>query len=447
MRTSRKILSLAVVLLTIVACITFAAISFTPYGSKSQLIWNEFRQQENLDTICVGSSLAARSFDPAAIDETYGTNSFNLSTPGQQPAESYLGIKEAIEHHPIKRVVYGIDFATFQDYSKLYPGRVFLNEKWKGDPFFERFGDLSYALDDTGWMFKDKSINWLFPWVEQHVQKGFRGLMKNVRMQIDGTTLPDAAEANEKGWDYIAKGYGNYEDVVNYNQGRPTVFSDRYKPRELDEDSLRRLDEIIELCNENDIEFIAMVPPMPEYSLISLKKYYNEDSEQLKAFVEERGGSYYDLNLARPELFKPNENYYADFQHCNFAGATAASEALCKLMKMHEAGENTDSLFYTLDERLADIDHISIVRFSEKKVDGDVKLTAEPFAGSNVEIEYRYLIQDPETEEFELARDWSTDPVYQFTPEEKTRHLVRLEARVVGSSSEFDRFSEHKVWF
>ena len=434
-------------LVTIVACITIAAVSFTPYGSKSQLIWSEFRQQENLDTICVGSSLAARAFDPEAIDEELGSNSFNLSTPGQQPAESYLGIKEAIEHHPIKRVVYGIDFATFQDYSKLYPGRVFLNEKWKGDPFLERFDDLSYALDDNAWMFKDKSINWLFPWVEQHVQKGFRGLFKNVRMQIDGTTLPDAAEANEKGWDYIAKGYGNYPDVVNYNQGRPTVFSDRYKPSKLDEDSLRRLDEIIALCNENGIEFVAMVPPMPEYSLISLQKYYNEDSEQLKEFVEERGGTYYDLNLAKPELFKPNEGYYADFQHCNFAGATASSQALSTLMKMHDAGEDTDGMFYTLDDRLADIDHISIVRFSEKKVDGDVKLTAEPFAGSNVEIEYRYLIQDPDTEEFSVARDWSTDPVYQFTPDDKRRHLVRLEARVVGSSSEFDRFSEHKVWF
>ena len=447
MRTSRKMLSLLIVIVTIAACVAAASFVLKPYGSKSQIIWSDFRQQENIDTLCIGSSLAARSFDPAAIDEEFGTHSFNLSTPNQQPAESYLGLKEAIEHHELKSVVYGIDFGTFQHHSNLYPGRVFLNEKWKDDPFFERFGDLEYALGDSNWMFKEKSINWLFPWTEQHARPSISGLMDNVRMKLDGTSLETAAEANEKGWDYVGQGYGNYSQVVDYNKSKPTVFADRYEPRPLDKRSLADLADIIELCNDNDIDFIAIVPPMPEFSLISLQKHYSENSSALKAFVEEHGGAYYDFNLAKPELFKSEEGFYADFQHCNFAGAKATTEALVRLIKMHEAGESTDDLFCSLGERLAYIDHISIVRLKDTKENGSLKLTAEAFAGSNVEVEYRFLLKDGKTDEYSVLRDYSTDPTFEFTPPSKGQHMVKVEARVVGSDSAYDRYAEHTVYF
>jgi len=447
MRTSKKILNVVILLAMLGVFLTATAFSFTPYGSKSQLIWDEFRKQEQIDTVAIGSSLMARAYDPEAIDAEFGTNSFNLSTPGQQIPESYLGLKEAIEHHDIERVFYGVDFATFQSYSELYPGRVFLNEKWKGDPFFDRFGDLSYALDNADWMFNEKSINWMFPWTEQHVKDNFKGLLKNIRMQVDGTSLKDAAEVNEPGWSYRTKGYGNYSSVVNYNAGKPTVFADKYKPRALDEDSLRRLDELITLCNDNNIEFIAMVPPMPDYSLISLKKVYENNSLELKAFVEERGGKYYDLNLAKPEIFQSRENYYADYQHCNFDGASASSVALGKLIEASEAGQNVDDLFLTLDERLDNMDYISLVRFKDSYADGGVKLTATSYAGNKVEVEYRFLEVDPDTKEQTVLRDYDTEPTFVYTPEESGRHLIRLEARKVGDNAIFSRYSEHSIWF
>ena len=125
MRTSKRnpFVSALVIVAMIVLCVQAANFVLTPYGMKSQVVWSEFRQQENLDAVCLGSSLAARSYDPAIIDPLCGGTSFNMGTPSQHTAESYLGLREAIEHHDLQRVYYGVDFSNFIGEGALYPAR------------------------------------------------------------------------------------------------------------------------------------------------------------------------------------------------------------------------------------------------------------------------------------------------------------------------------------
>lgn len=441
----RRLGALVIVFALIAAAVAAFTFALCPYGSRSQVVWSEFRATDKVDAVCLGSSIGAQSFDPAVVDEALGTNSFNMCTPSQTPAESYLGLKEALEHHKLNRVYYVVDFATFWNDYDMYPGRVFLNEKWKGDDFFQRFRDLSYALPDASWMLDEKSINWLFPWTEQRVW--FSLLHDNVVMQLNGTPLIEAAEHNAQQenapWTYYGKGYGNYDGFCDYNADSHLLYTN-LGMRPLQDANLVNLVDICELCEENGVELVAFAPPRPDFGYIDMGERYNDYLQQMKAIVEEHGGSYYDFNLARPELFDSQEIYYRDWEHCNAIGASAFSESLAKLMAAKDAGEDIDRLFMTYDEKLASIDTISVVQLSEAPEGAGVKFTASCLAGANVKPEYQYLVA-VDGDELQIIQDYSEANDFTFMPDEHGRYTVRVNVRQQGSDVEFEKHTQHQV--
>ena len=444
-RPITRIIASAVIIVAILALgIAAGTFVMTPYGSKSQVVWDEFRHTETIDTLCIGSSLAANAYDPAIVDTACGTTSFNMSTPLQETAESYLGLKEAIEHHELKRVVFGVDYSAFVGDPSLYPARVFENEKWKGDDIGERISDLSYMLDDADWLFDERSINWLFPWTEQQPASG---LLKNVRMRLDGTTLVEAAEANEEHWHYYGHGYGNSDTVVDYNDSKQEDFARvaQFDAKPFSEKKLQGLADMIDLCNEHGIEFVAVAPALPDFSLISLRQYYDRVSTPIRETVESHGGTFYDFNVADPTFYLAQEDHFQDYQHYNAEGGKAFSEALAKLLTARAAGEDVDAWFTSYDERLASIDHISTVRLHPHQTSYGEHIKIICLAGTNVQPEFQILAKRAGENNYEVVRDWSPETSFNFLPSEKGRYTIRVNARQQGSDAEFERWSESIV--
>lgn len=441
----RRIGAFVVVFAIIAAAVAAASFALCPYGSRSQVLWTEFRNQDKLDTVCLGSSLGAQSFDPSVVDNALGTSSYNMCSPVQEVAESYLGLNEALEHHDIERVFYVVDFATFWTAYDMYPGRVYLNEKWKGDGFFERFADLAYALKDASWMFGEKSINWLFPWTEQRV--GFSMVGDNIAMQMNGTPLIEAASVNatqgDYPWVYHGRGYGNYDGMCDFNADSQKLYT-QLGMNDLDEANLQCLADICDRCAAEGIGFVAFVPPKPDFGIIDMRDRYDEYTCQLKSLVEEHGGSYYDFNLARPELFVSQESYFWDWEHLNAAGATVFSEALAKLLAARDAGANVDGLFMTYQEKLASIDAISIVVLEDELTAFGIKLSAHCLAGENVKPEYQFLAAGADGA-FEVVQDYSPSSECLFAPDGHGAYTVRVNARQQGSGVEFEKRTQHQV--
>ena len=206
---------------------------------------------------------------------------------------------------------------------------------------------------------------------------------------------------------------------------------------------MRYLADLCDLCAENGIELVAFVPPRPDFNVVTLQDYYDEYTAQLKGLIEERGGVYYDFNLARPELFKSQESYFWDWEHCNAEGARVVSAALAKAVQMQHAGADMGALFMTYDEKLAAIDTISIVTLEEAVGDdGAVELTAECLTGTNVKPEYQFLA-GPRGGELQVIRDWSPEGTCTFTPPAEGVYTVRVNARQQGSAAEFEKFTQH----
>lgn len=419
------------------ACLVFA---FEPYGSKSQIMWTDYRQQESLDTVFIGTSLTERSLNPAYIDEELGTDSYNMATPAQWIEESYLALQTAAEDHDLDMVVFGFEYSDAQGDSFPDPGRAFLRYKSEGD-IAGRLGDIVYCLSNERCYTEKESINWLFPWTSNHVKAKPAAVLSNMKMKVDGTTLYEAAAGNEPGWEYFGKGYGNYHTKFNYNEGTSKVYSEAYGDADFDEQKLGTLAAMCDYCEVRGIEFLVVVPPIPAFNVFEYGDKYFTQSEQLRSLVEEHGGEYYDLNLARPELFDvTNTNYFADYQHLNVMGGEAASQAFVKLMEVRESGGNADALFYTKEEYQQVMDYIDLVLLDTEVVEEGVHLQAEALAGVSVVAEYQMCVMDEAAGEWVEIRGWSTDPTCLFAPEGSGTYKFRVNAREVGSSVDFDRY-------
>ena len=447
MQTSKKIstaLKALIVLVMVVALNGALTFVFEPYGSKSQIMWTDYRQQENLDTVFVGTSLTERAFDPMYFDSQAHSNSYNMATPGQWIEESQSAMETAIADHPINTVVYGLEFSSLQGDKVPHPGRAFYQYKNQGDP-------LGFCLDAVRLLSKPgcyttaDSINWMFPWITNHV-KGLNRTVANVTMKLDGTSIYDAAEANEPGWTYYGRGYGNYTDVNDPNKGKQRLYTDDYKNRELSPDKINVLIEMADYCEERGIDFVVVMPPIPSYNIAAYGKSYFAQAEEVRKIVEEHGGEFYDLNMARPELFDTtNPEFFADHQHLNKAGGEAASKAIATIFEARDGGQDVDSLFYTKDEYRQAMDFISLVTLKATVTDDGIELKARALISGDSPVEYQMMVFDPDEKEWVIIRDWSEDPTYLFDPEESGQYKVCVNARLVGTDVEYDRYRVVKV--
>ncbi len=416
-----------------------------PYGSRTQVMWSEFRAEQGIDTLCLGSSIGAHSYDPDVFDRELGSKSFNMCTDSQLVVESHLGLREALESNDVKRVFYAVDFGMLWDDRGMYPGREFLREKGKGETPFEWLSDLTFALRGWSWMNTEQSINWLFPWIELRV--GTNMVRENIAMQLDGTPLVKAQEVSceKNGYPliYRCRGYSNYDGVCDFNADRQTLYSDA-NMRPLNEENLKDLAALCDLCASRGIEFIAYIPPKTDFGLIDMRDYYDEFTRQVKSTVVEHGGSYYDFNLAKPEVFEAEESYYWDWEHLNTTGCAAFSEAFARFLQARDAGADVDSLFMTYEEKLASMDTISLVVLEDHPTPEGIKLKASCLAGPNVKPEYQFLVERPDGS-FEVIQDYSPEGECLYVPEGRGVVTVRVNARQQGSDAEFEKHTQHRV--
>ena len=91
--------------------------------------WDEFYtlQPNTLDLFFIGSSHSYCTFDPEIMDETVGTNSFNLGSPLQYPDSSYYVLKEALKYHSPEVVVFEIYWDMIDDEFELRQADTVIN--------------------------------------------------------------------------------------------------------------------------------------------------------------------------------------------------------------------------------------------------------------------------------------------------------------------------------
>ena len=451
MQTSRLKKALSALLVAALVVGLFGLVNFALElkGTKSNMVWTNFAQTEELDTIYIGTSVAASSFNPNLIDEEYGSSSANMASPLQKLDETYLGIQSAYERFGIKRVVMTLDFTTLQLNETPNLGSAYLTQRG-------RVVGLSRYLSSAAWLIAEKgaasapgSINMLFPWISNHPawKDGVAGIKRNIETKLDGSSVAAAVEAMEPGWIYFGKGYGNKYAQLDYNSKDVALFGELEKIETLSFDgaAIAGVREICSYCADHDIELIVVNVPIPVFNIHGYGQFYVDSQQAVSDMLADMGVAYYDFVYAKPDLLQITPEDFYDNQHLNAVGADKFSRAFVTFMETLDAGGDTSALFYTPQEYLATIDYISAVKVSASSKGDGIEIKAHAYAGVDVDVEYQMLAKPVDADEWTLVRDYDDASSAVFTPGAKGTYDVRVNVRVKGSNGDYDHFNTAEV--
>ncbi|MBB5225269.1 hypothetical protein [Treponema ruminis] len=324
-------------------------------NSYARSLFYEFYRQEKIDYLICGASHVSHGVEANIASQKFGKSVFNTGTPSQKIDGTYAILKQAVKLYKIEKVFLELDFAI-----TCAPA------------FFERTGLTSEYIVAS--RIKDFSIkidyllNCSSP---KHYFNSFLPIGKDKLITLNpsllaekiisliageyfkGTYHSDDAEYSGKGClldldEVINGGFSNYskEGIIQVSK-----ITDDWK---------NTVDKIIELCRENDIELILYSMPCSDFYL-NERGNYDEYYSFCRNFTSERGFTYYDFNLARPDLFSALDSDYYDDNHFNKKGVYKWTDCFCDFFSAKYIEENNlEKYFYSsyAEKMAAQLDRI-----------------------------------------------------------------------------------------
>ena len=450
MRTSKTVsvlAKLAVAIAFVCACNAVLTFALEPYGSKSELSWDEYSKLEAMDTLVIGTSLTEAAINPAVFDEACGTTTFNLGTPYQHLEESLVGIRAAYEDFGIKRVVLGISCSSLTGKDAPSPETSFLKQ-WRrhghGNEALAVWGEMLFA---HGAASTADSLNWLAPWISNHTTFRPANIVQNMKNKLEGEDLRVAAGQLDEGWMYVNAGHGAQEKTMSPNS--PSVH--RYVDAEVAEGAADAINpgrretfiEIVDYCASHGIDLMVASMPMPAHNIVDTDAGYVRVMSEFAQLARERNVEFYDFNCVSKNVFETLPDYYADNTHLNVGGAAVFSTAFAHLYVKRMAGDEIDSSFVSYEEAVASVDSVTAV-FVEAESDGrSLTLHCDGATGPGATAEYQVFARSSaESDDWKVVQEWTTEPDIVYEPGGRGTVHLRVCARTVGSTEDFERYRD-----
>jgi len=345
MRIFKKMKSLCFVL---VLGATNLGLSFLlePVSGVSDSMWSEYSGEAEVDTIFVGSSVCATTFDARIFDEVLGVKSFNMGTPAQPIGQSMDAIEIAYKEHEIKTVIMGTGFFIFQEDPTEEAEMTFTIGHARLRGGIEGIAEsITYMLSEEV-IGTENSINYAFPWLYNHVEISVDAIYQNVVEKLqakkENTLSEDVNAESGKGFRPY---YGEIDKDTIWTNNSYYCYSGTLEPR-----MMAKFKELMTYCNENGIELIVVNTPHPAHDIVTCYSYYENMDRVISGLCEEYGVAYYDFSLVKPELFENKIEYFYDFEHLNYDGAQNFSNMFCEFLQKRQNGEDVEQYFYTVKE-------------------------------------------------------------------------------------------------
>lgn len=410
--------------------------------TPSEIMWRDLKKEKVIDTVFIGSSVCQRTFDPYLLDNDLDIKSFNMGTPAQSLQETYVGLKEIIRNQKLKRVILGIGHFSLVQEKNVGSEIKFINSKEK--TFRKRIiENIKYSFSKEH-IKNIESINFLFPWIYNNCGFNPKNIIKNLKIKLN---IIQEEKVEIEGYPvYIGKGFGISEITHDYNKVGDKISGKIY-PKEVFSYNFEALKKIIRLCKENGVDIIVINSPHTIYDILSYGDEYFLTMEDLKNLFKNLEVSYYDFNLIKPNIFENREDYFYDHEHLNRKGSTEFSKSFAKFMKLREKGEDMEKYFYTPEEYLESIKHISIVNFDTENREKGINILAKAYTGSKVNVEYEMLAYNESLNKYEIIREYDKNPEYFYLVNENKKYKIRVNARQVGTNVPYEKYYEKEIEF
>lgn len=270
---------------------------------------------EQKDVVILGTSNGMSDLDPDSMLEGTGMTGHNLCVGGEYPVDAYYLTKLIIEKQQPKTIIF-----------ELSPG-YFTTEKEKGNNYLLFYHEFPMSLTKAEY-YADTMLDCdfrspLFAFHEYSLQYELSKIKDTVYQKI--TDNYDVSYLKGSAQEYHENGFiEKYPvSVDNFPAYSPTLFS----KAEVKETNMEYLDKLIQLCKENDIEFIATTMPLAATMLVQEEDSYRDAWDYFSEYFQEKGIEYYNFNREYYMSYNHDLNNYVDYDgHMNGDSARAFSK-------------------------------------------------------------------------------------------------------------------------
>lgn len=278
-----------------------------------------------IDFLFCGSSHCLRAFSPEEIDPILGCNSYNLAGSLMTMKGRYTLLRKELSRNDVSTVVVELSYnALARDRKEEGPeGDIYMLARMDNAAESLLYAVSSFRPNEYDRVLYDT------------MERSVNSLLCLLRGQ-----QPTDVSA-QKGW--FPAGVNDCSTTVEkYNAS----FHKAQINESINEENLRYLEKILDLCKTNGVRIIFVVTPISDRYL---GQYGNMDTVigRYAEIARENGCEFYDFNLLKEkDLLLPCETAFYDDAHLSSEGAKAFSQRFAEIISAVDSGQSVDGLFY-----------------------------------------------------------------------------------------------------
>ena len=298
-------------------------------------------QEENVDTLFLGTSKTYRGVDSVYLSEELGENVFNVGSNSGTYISMYYLLNEICKTNEISTVFLEVSFINFKRSSGTEDKDIYRLLSGQNKKDYKEAISLDY--NDTK----------IFEFVNYLNNFSNGKFIDNLDFIFSSDKSIGAGISSKKS---VYKGHGfgyadsEISDVENLSLPNGYLTNGRvWDEKDVDELALEYFYKILDYCQENEIEIVLYSPPYPH---IIIEKYYDwfmAFDNSLYKFIEDYPNlKYLDFSKIRNDYMQLSANYFYNANHCNGLGAETLAPILRDIyLEIENNTFSAEKWFYT----------------------------------------------------------------------------------------------------
>lgn len=371
---------------------------------------HELYEQEDIETLFLGSSHVFCGYDPRTLDGILGENTYFAATPVQKVDGSYYLLKEVLKNNQVKKVYLDMFYTQYRDIPAqrgsiqmqwIYCITDNMKNNWNRTEFLLNASDCEHYVE--GFLTSARYGNYLLD------RKRIERVVKSKRSS-EYINYENVPEAFYKGTYVIPGGAGNPEMIANLDNLKvaENIISDY---------SLKYLNKIVELCKEEEIQLVLVTTPFTDFYVQALGNY-NDFYAYMKKYAKDNDIEYYDFNLCRPEMLDMEDDDFVDYHHLSGKGAVKYSTTFAQLMTSYDEEERQELFYDSVEEKMDSLPPQTMGILLQESIEEENVYFITTIANCDVDVEYRICTLDEQAAEKELIQDFSDENIIRVLQSE-----------------------------
>lgn len=392
-----------------------------------------YQRAESPDVLMMGNSTVMRLV-PKYLDEITGMDVHQMGSPMQSLTASYYLLQEAIDQgkKPDTLMLYmhirrferegsDYDFAFVQ---ALPWGRSkigMLKDAFTLDDLPEAIFPCVYGREELFTKVKDL----LLPAAEADEMKEIKA-----RLKEDYATIKK----------YFGKGVNSITNDAQNPRSVEIGATDTFNLDAVNQASLKVFYDIVELCEENDIDLVLFTLPILPGNLIATGgDGYGAFHDYVQELADQMDIPYWDFSYLKESVLKVDSSMFSDSRHGNATFALKVGEVIGTMLREYKEGslKQENYLYDDYETYLQTYKGVNALYpngavYSSGNTKNYINIRAA--LGADTVMETRVSVAPLKSDDFEVFQDWSTKKRVVFGDKLKPgKYRIKFEARTQGS--------------